>query len=320
MSAREKESAGRQVEERPASFQAEFSETCATAPARSQALLIAIAGVAAALVIVGVLALKVGHVTRLDATVLQGFALLGERNRIFSLSQTITGSVNSVAFLCIATVLAVVAVDTKRPKVVAGMAGILIGANVSAAVLKSVIPGRNAALFGTSSSFPSGHATAAMSLVLCAVLVAPMRRRRLVAALGAAYALIVGYALLVLSSHYPSDVIGGYLVAALWALFAVKALQTMERRQQAGAQAPALELIPPLAGILVVVILATCVAVAIGPPQPAVATFAASAIGIALIALGLIYMVARLSDSGEPAESRYLNSRQPHEEPVVGRM
>ena len=52
------------------------------------------------------------------------------------------------------------------------------------------------------------------------VLVAPRRLRPLVASLGAAFALVVGCALLILAWHMPSDVIGGYLVAGLWAALA----------------------------------------------------------------------------------------------------
>ena len=62
-------------------------------------------------------------------------------------------------------------------------------------------------------SWPSGHATAAMSFALCAVLAAPARLRPLVAAVGAAFAVAVCYSFLALAWHYPSDVLGGFLVA-----------------------------------------------------------------------------------------------------------
>ena len=60
-------------------------------------------------------------------------------------------------------------------------------------------------------SWPSGHSTAAMTLALCAVLVAPPALRAATALLGGAFAVGVGYAVLVLGWHFPSDVLGGFL-------------------------------------------------------------------------------------------------------------
>jgi membrane-associated phospholipid phosphatase len=75
-------------------------------------------------------------------------------------------------------------------------------------------------------SWPSGHATAATTLAWCALLVSPPTHRRMVAALGAAFALAVGVALLVLAWHMPSDVVGGYLLATFWAALAFAALRS----------------------------------------------------------------------------------------------
>jgi membrane-associated phospholipid phosphatase len=85
-------------------------------------------------------------------------------------------------------------------------------------------------------SWPSGHSTAALTLVLCAVLVAPARLRALVATLGGIYVLAVGCSLLILAWHMPSDVLGGYLVAALWMAIAVACLRLADRRWPPGAQ------------------------------------------------------------------------------------
>jgi membrane-associated phospholipid phosphatase len=69
-----------------------------------------------------------------------------------------------------------------------------------------------------------------MTLVLCAALVAPSRLRPLVSTLGALYALAAGCSLLILAWHMPSDVLGGYLVATLWAALAVACLRLADRR------------------------------------------------------------------------------------------
>jgi membrane-associated phospholipid phosphatase len=79
-------------------------------------------------------------------------------------------------------------------------------------------------------SWPSGHSTAALALVLSAVLVAPGALRPAVIALGACYVIAAGLALLILAWHMPSDVIGGYLVATMWTALATAAVQVSERR------------------------------------------------------------------------------------------
>jgi membrane-associated phospholipid phosphatase len=72
-------------------------------------------------------------------------------------------------------------------------------------------------------SFPSGHETAVVAMVLAFALVVPGRLRPLVAAVGVLLALAVGWALVALHRHFPSDVLGGVLVALAW-YFAVAAV------------------------------------------------------------------------------------------------
>jgi hypothetical protein len=88
-----------------------------------------------------------------------------------------------------------------------------------------------------------------MSLALCAVLAVPARWRPAAAAAGGLFSLAVAYAILVLGWHFPSDVIGGFLVAALWTSFAVAAVAKLDelrpprvepvRRSALAAGAPA---------------------------------------------------------------------------------
>ncbi|HEX3511944.1 MAG TPA: phosphatase PAP2 family protein, partial [Solirubrobacteraceae bacterium] len=81
-----------------------------------------------------------------------------------------------------------------------------------------------------SGSWPSGNATAATVLVLCALLVTPARRwRAAVAVVGAMFALAVGVFLVVLAWHMPSDVVGGYLLGTLWAALAVAGMRLSDR-------------------------------------------------------------------------------------------
>ncbi len=76
--------------------------------------------------------------------------------------------------------------------------------------------------------FPSGHATAAASIAIAFAFVVPARLLPAVAALGACLAAAMGWAVLVLNWHYPSDVVGGILVAGAWG-FAVLAVDAGSR-------------------------------------------------------------------------------------------
>jgi hypothetical protein len=67
-----------------------------------------------------------------------------------------------------------------------------------------------------------------MSLALCCVLAAPARARPYAAALGAAFAVAVSYSFLSLEWHYPSDVLGGFLVAGTWTLLGVAAVFALD--------------------------------------------------------------------------------------------
>ena len=70
-------------------------------------------------------------------------------------------------------------------------------------------------------ALPSGHATAAMSLALAGVLVAPRRARWAAAVIGSGWRLRVGASVVAVGWHFPSDVIAGYLLATGWALVSV---------------------------------------------------------------------------------------------------
>ena len=148
------------------------------------------------------------------------------------------------------------------------------------------------------SSWPSGHSTAAMTLALCAVLVAPPALRGAAAVLGGAFAVGVGYAVLVLGWHYPSDVLGGFLVAGLWTSLAVAALHRVEAPEP--ARRPVWEPATGLAAGAGVV-----AAVVVGVRADTVAlytserpTFAVGALTIALLALALVTTVSAASTRG----------------------
>lgn len=67
----------------------------------------------------------------------------------------------------------------------------------------------------TTFGFPSGHAITSMTLMLALVLLAwPTRWRWPVLVLGVLFVLATGLARLYLGVHYPSDIVGGWLIGA----------------------------------------------------------------------------------------------------------
>ena len=63
-----------------------------------------------------------------------------------------------------------------------------------------------------------------------AILIAPRALRPLVAIAGGLFTLAVSISLLILGWHFPSDVVGGQLLATTWALVALAALRIAEAR------------------------------------------------------------------------------------------
>lgn len=66
-------------------------------------------------------------------------------------------------------------------------------------------------------SFPSGHAMASAALVVCLILLYwNTAKRWLVLGVGALFVILIGISRLYLGVHYPSDILGGWLVSSMW--------------------------------------------------------------------------------------------------------
>ncbi len=66
-------------------------------------------------------------------------------------------------------------------------------------------------------SFPSGHASGSFALALTIVLLLWQTKWRLTACIAAGvYVLLIGISRLYLGVHFPTDILGGWLLATLW--------------------------------------------------------------------------------------------------------
>jgi membrane-associated phospholipid phosphatase len=131
--------------------------------------------------------------------------------------------------------LAGIALYRRRPRHAIAVVLLLVGANVTTQLLKIVLEHPRPhdflkhAQLGTD-AFPSGHATASMALAFAAVLVASQAWRPVVAVGGALFALGVSESVMLLAWHFPSDVVGGFLVATSSALVTLAALRAAQTR------------------------------------------------------------------------------------------
>lgn len=110
---------------------------------------------------------------------------------------------------------------------------LVAGANLTTQLLKTALaqlryePSLGYAQIG-STAFPSGHATAVAAMAFAVVLVVPRGWRVPAAAVGACLAVAVDCSVVLLHRHYPSDVIGGGLIAATWFFAVVAGLRQLD--------------------------------------------------------------------------------------------
>jgi membrane-associated phospholipid phosphatase len=185
-------------------------------------------------------AFHVGFVRSADRSMFGGFYGLSSHSWIYRVAYHLATLCDPSPYIYFAAVPIVVALLRGRPRVAVAVGVILLGANLTTHILKPLLEApREASYFGWTApvlvpTWPSGHATAAMSLALSMVLAVPARMRPAVAALGALFAVAVSYSFLTLGWHFPSDVFGGFLVAATWTLLAIAGLLTLEARSPGG--------------------------------------------------------------------------------------
>lgn len=273
---------------------------------RSQLALAGALAIAAALPLVYVAAVHVSPAHWLDAAVLNGFTELN-RPGVEQVATFLAKLGDPKPFVGFTAALVAIALLRRRPRTAVAVLVVTGGANVTTQLLKDALPSvRYSPMLADVGqilphNWPSGHATAAMSLALCAVLVAPARLRPWAATLGAVFAVAVTFSLLTLDWHYPSDVLGGFLVATAWTLAAVAAVWWSEerwpRRSSRDAAPPLREALAP-AGVAAAGATLLASVVLIARPQQVVdyaQAHTAFVVGAAVLAAAALVLAAGVS-------------------------
>jgi membrane-associated phospholipid phosphatase len=205
------------------------------------------------LVTVGAAVFALPAVHDRDAAMLHGFTgLYG--SRVESELRITARLVDPVPYALIGTACIGVALVRRRTARAAAIAVVLVGTGLTTLTLKHILGQPRYAdwLFGDSMQhgWPSGHTAAAMTLALCAVVVTPPAWRAATALLACGFTISIAYATLALVWHYPSDVVGGLLVAGLWVSMALAVLARLEvAERRVGRRPPLLGWLVAAAGV-----------------------------------------------------------------------
>jgi membrane-associated phospholipid phosphatase len=268
--------------------------------------LAAAATCAVGLVALGVLAFQAGHDR--DVAMLHGLTgLYG--SRLDAEIRTTARLADPIPYALVGMACIAVALARRRPARACAVGILLVGTGVTTHALKHLLTEpRYADWLGFDDmSWPSGHGTAAMTLVLCAVLVVAPAWRAGVALVGVALTVALAFSTLALTWHYPSDLFAGFLVAGLWVSLAIAVL----RRVEAGPAEPAR---PP--GLWWLVGLGTAGAVATAAAAGAAServtmyaaervTTVAGSLALAVLAVGVVatVMLASAPSRGDEPEA-----------------
>jgi membrane-associated phospholipid phosphatase len=254
-----------------------------------------------------VCAYAIGPLGRLDATALHGLtALQGPVSQ--AVGDPITRSADPLPVAVVLAALFAWGWSLGRRREALAAVALVAGANLTGLILQVALahPRYNSILGTTqvgAEAYPSGHATSAMSIALAAVLVAPARLRVAVAAGAAAYAIAVSTSLMVLGWHFPSDVLGGLLIASGFFFGVVAASRAgAARRAGVAVHKVGLALSPGLGGAAVAVLAAAgLLALARADELLAFARLhtaaAVTALAVMAVSAGLVASATLISDS-----------------------
>ncbi|WP_051324877.1 phosphatase PAP2 family protein [Candidatus Solirubrobacter pratensis] len=187
---------------------------------RPLAFAAACAGLATAVYVVVV---HVALVQRLDLHVLED-AMRHRTEQRTTVASDLVGLFDPAPFAVITASLVAGALLAGRVRAGFAAGGAMLAAAVTTQLLKPALAVQRpypADHYMPAASWPSGHTTAIVSLLLAFVIVLPPRLRPPVAVLGGGIAALALGSIVLLGFHYPSDVLGGVLVASGWSAVAL---------------------------------------------------------------------------------------------------
>jgi membrane-associated phospholipid phosphatase len=263
-------------------------------PTRGRVAVVTAAASATAMVVVGVVGIgSLAGRTR-DAAMLHAFTGL-DRSSIDPAIRGLALSVDPVPYACLGLALVGICAAQRRFWRAATVGAVLIGSGATAQVLKRLLATPRNPSFGDGFrvediGWPSGHAAAVTALALCAVIVAPPAWRGIVALAAGGYAVALGFATLALTWHYPSEVLGGILLAGVWGASGLAVLAHLEASESAAAatRPPRWVLGWGTAGAAVAAALAYAAAEPVAVPAGDRADMAVCAFAIAMATLALL--------------------------------
>src|SRR4051812_2331380 len=172
----------------------------------------------------------------IDNSALHGFQAM-HHDRVDRVASYVAHLCNPLPYALASLVVIAIAARMRGPRTAAAITVFIIGANATSQLLKPALA-QHRELWHThwhlynlpDAAYPSGHATAAMTLSLALVIIVPRAFRPLVATLGTIFTIAVSFAVLILAWHFPSDIVGGFLVATAWGLVTFAALGVLNER------------------------------------------------------------------------------------------
>jgi membrane-associated phospholipid phosphatase len=198
---------------------------------------------AGALVLLAMVAYGIDAAQHADATLLAKFVAYRDSG-VGSLANLIAHLADPLSLLLMLACACGIALRRGRPLDAVAAVAVVAGANLTTQILKVALAHpRFQAVLGydqpAAAAFPSGHVTAAASIAIAFAFVVARDLRAVVAVTGACFVVAIGCSVMVLAWHFPSDVLGGVLVACGWGfavLAARRAAAAGSSRRRARAQ------------------------------------------------------------------------------------
>ena len=157
------------------------------------------------------------------------------------LGEAIAMLADPIPLVAMTIVACVIGLARRRPLDALAALVVVAGANVTTQLLKALLahPRAQVLLGGSGAhqiAFPSGHPTAAFSIGIAYAFVLPRYLLPLTLTLAAAFGAAVGCSVVVIAWHYPSDALGGFLVASAWGFAAMAVVRAAETHRPPAAE------------------------------------------------------------------------------------